>query len=103
MSNDGNLPLIGLSFSVGVDDTLAVADKKPALTFVPAEGFNPSLTDTGVDGLLAVAWLKGLYAPPGRTLLGYVQGAAGAQLTFGGVVANARDGSSPHFEFRRAR
>jgi hypothetical protein len=98
LSNDATLPLLGLSFSVGADDP-----SKPTLTFVAADGFNPTLTDNGVAGLLAVAWLKGIYATPGRTLLGYVQGTGGGELTFGVVVANTRDGGTPRIDFRRAR
>jgi hypothetical protein len=98
LTNDATLPLLGLSFSVSVDDP-----NRPTLTFVAADGFSPTLTDNGVAGVLAVSWLKGIYATPGRILLGYVQGATGGEVTLGVVVANTRDGGSPRIDFRRVR
>jgi hypothetical protein len=98
LSNDSSVSLVGLSFLVSVTDP----KEKSTLTFVPAEGFNPTLTDNGVDGMLAIAWLNGMYATPGRILLGYVEGARSG-LSFGAVVANTRDGSTPRIDFREAR
>ncbi len=102
LSSEGTLALVGLSLSVNASEQKELKET-PKLTFVPAEGFNPTLTDTGVEGALALAWLEGLYVPPGRTLLGYVEGVHGAALKFGAAVVNARDGSTPRIDFREAR
>jgi len=45
-----NLNLAGLSFSR--------LSRQRQLRFVPAAGQSPSITDTGLAGKLAVAWLK---------------------------------------------
>ncbi|GEM_PF-230859 len=99
LDNQATLPLIGLSFAVNVGD----AQNPPSLKFEGAEGFSPTLVDTGVEGAVAVAYLQGLYTPPGRTLLGYVTGSNGTPVRFGGVVANTRDGGTPRVDTRGSR
>jgi hypothetical protein len=84
-----DLSLRGLSLSVGLDSG---ADDSP-LEFVSA-GQPPSLTDTGLPGKLALAWLDGWTAKAGdRVLLGHVQSQAKAitptDLVFFGASANA--------------
>jgi hypothetical protein len=81
--------LVLAALSVG----LGGADGK--LRFTPAQGFDPTLADSGVAGALALAWLDGFTAPAGRTLLGWVEGAETAALVFHGADATSRqDGRS---------
>jgi hypothetical protein len=75
------LSLIGLSFSVGTEG---------AVRFTPA-ALVPSLTDTELPGILAVAWLEGLdLKAGGRILLGSLDNKG--PLHFFGVSANDRNG-----------
>ena len=91
------LDLAGLSFSVGWQ-----GPGNP-LQFVPVEIGAPSLTDTGVPGTMAVAWLNGLQISGGNALIGYIQvsgvdPAGSFSLVFYGVDANTSgDGRSVQF------
>ena len=90
--------LAGLSLSVASEGSGV------ALQFIPVEVGPPSVTDNGLPGVMAVAWLKGLRIPAGDVLIGYVQAsgvdaAASFPLVFYGVDANMlADGRSVRFE-----
>jgi len=79
-ANSG-LSLIGLSFSLGAEGSIH---------FMPG-GLAPSLTDTELPGIVAVAWLEGLDLKAGdRILLGYLD--TQATIHFFGVSANDHNG-----------
>ncbi len=96
-----NLDLAGLSFAVGVDGQVN------SVQFVPAEVGPPSLTDNGVPGTLALAWLNGLQLPARTLLIGYIEvsgvsSATNFSVRFYGVDAGLREtGRSVQFETRR--
>jgi adhesin/invasin len=91
-----DLELAGLSFSLGMTGL-----QPGTWNLEPGTAPPPTLIDTDVPGVLAVAWLEGLQVAAGqRLLLGYVE-IAGAEagrlpaatLQFHGISANAPDGS----------
>jgi sugar lactone lactonase YvrE len=92
---DNSQTFSALSFSIGG------AEQK--LTFVGVDGAIPTLSDNGARGFLALAWLEGFAVQPGRTLIGYVEGAKGKSLAFYGVHANARDGQEVRITFPEVR
>ena len=82
---NSDLSLIGLSFALGAEGKLQ---------FTPGQ-LAPSLTDTGLPGILVVAWLEGVDLKAGeRILLGYVDTSATTQanIRFFGVSASDRNG-----------
>jgi hypothetical protein len=59
--------------------TFAVGDERTALRFVEAPGLAPSLANDSRLGVVAAAWMQGVNASMGESLLlGYVAGPAGA-------------------------
>jgi len=87
------LELAGLSFSIGMTGL-----QPGTWNLEPGTAPPPTLIDTDVPGVLAVAWLEGLQVAAGqRLLLGYVVApglAPGTDgLRFVGISANAPDGS----------
>ncbi len=82
--------LAGLSFGIGTRDGAAVS-----LRFVPAEAPAPTIEDHALPGLLAVAWLEGFRAAPGRRiLLGHIEMDRGVALRFYGVEGSEPSGRS---------
>jgi hypothetical protein len=78
----GDLDLAGFSFSAGGSSGFQAAIAEPALL------------DTGVPGVVSVAWLDGLTAAAGsRILLGYLQPTE-TPLTIHGLQADSRNGGS---------
>jgi hypothetical protein len=95
-----DLNLAGLSLSLGFVNAPVGAQ----LRFVAAEQ-PPSISDTGISGVLALAWLNGWTARADqRVLLGYVETSTGAALLqFQGASANAAgDGQDINLSFGAA-
>jgi hypothetical protein len=89
-ANSG-LSLLGLSFALGAEGKLQ---------FMPGQ-LAPSVTDTGLPGILAAAWLEGIDLKAGdRILLGYVDSAG--PIHFFGVSANDRNGRSVPIQASKA-
>jgi hypothetical protein len=86
------LNLQGLTFSAGYDIVPAGA----SLDFVAA-GQQPGVTDRGVPGKIAVAWLDGWHAEAGQIVgLGYIETSMPAEtLRIYGVSANAVGSGRP--------
>jgi hypothetical protein len=83
------LDLLGIGYSVSVEGYTG------SVRFVSGSAPPPSLVDSGLPGMLAVAWLNGLKLAAGdQLLLGYaeVSGGQAPALRFNGAIANARDG-----------
>jgi hypothetical protein len=75
------LSLDGLAVSIS-------SNEASQLNWSAAEDLSPALTDTGVPGSLAVAWMHRIELPArGRLLLGTVAG--GVNLTVAGASANS--------------
>jgi hypothetical protein len=92
-----DLDLAGLSFSI-------TSGSNNPLRFIASDQ-PPSMTDTGVAGRLALAWLNGWSARAGqRVLLGYVETSSGSSLAIQAVSGNAAsDGSEVILEFTSSR
>lgn len=87
LESGGDLRLAGVSVAFGV--------AHGALRFVPAGGVQPAVTDDGVPGMVAVAWLGSLRVGAGeRLLLGTLEmpSAAAGSLVVHGADAVAEDG-----------
>jgi len=80
----------------GLSLALALPGGGAPLAWLPGEAGAPTLTDSGLPGTLALAWLGGLRLQAGqRVLLGYAEMTGGAQasaLKFIGAIANSADG-----------
>ena len=75
--------------------TVGIGNLQSQLHFVPAPGLQPSMSQEGELGALAVAWLDGVNVRAGdRLLLGYVAGPAGSSthwIVFGASASTLDD------------
>jgi hypothetical protein len=69
LSAPQELLLLGLTVAVGLDG----AEGKPPLRYVPGPEQPPTIVDSELPGVAALAWLDGLWVKAGqRLLLGYI-------------------------------